>query len=167
MTKIFLSICLISMMQLISCEETTVRNQDQIEGTWIFKEFFLGDAIMTGCGWEAENVRTITLTIEKDGDIYKLSGAAPVNNYFGSAKMISFQTSNLNGKIEMGPIGSTKMAGPQALMQCETMFLDMLQNATDIGLRDNDELHIGRFRTLESNPRDGGTYMIFEKAKSE
>ncbi|SOE20924.1 META domain-containing protein [Spirosomataceae bacterium TFI 002] len=165
MTKIISLLSIFLFTYLSSCEENKLENQESIEGTWIFKEFFLGDAIMLGCGWEAKDVRSMTLKIEKDGDQLKISGSAPVNNYFGNFDLLSFDKTTSQGKVKVGPIGSTKMAGPEPVMQCETMFLQMLQEAGDIGFSDSGELQIGRFRTAESNPRDGGTYMVFEKAK--
>jgi heat shock protein HslJ len=167
MTKIISLLSIFLLAYLSSCEENKVKNQEKIEGTWIFKEFFLGDAIMLGCGWEAEDVRTMTLIIEQDGDEFKVSGSAPVNNYFGSFQLLSFDDKLTQGKIKVGPLGSTKMAGPAPLMQCENMYFQMLQEAGDIGFSESGELQIGRFRTPESNPRDGGTFMVFEKAKLE
>lgn len=167
MNKILLVFTGLFFLNLTSCEDSTLRAENDFEGTWIFKEFFLGDAIMMGCGWEAQNVRTMTLTIEKDEGQFKISGSAPVNNYFGVFDLLSFDETTSQGKISLDPIGSTKMAGPEPLMQCETMYFQMLQEAGDIGLSETGELQIGRFRTPESNPRDGGTFMVFEKAKSE
>jgi heat shock protein HslJ len=167
MIKILTIFSSLLFIQMLGCEDTSVQSPSKLEGKWLFKEFFLSDATMLGCGWEAEDVRPMTLEITKEGKAYKLNGAAPVNNYFGEAELLSFDETTANGKVKIGPVGSTKMAGPEPLMQCETMYLQMLQEATDIGFRDSGELMIGRFRTPESNPRDGGTYMVFERFKDE
>lgn len=167
MNKILLILTGVLFLNLTSCEETSLKNEASVEGTWVFKEFFLGDAILSGCGWESEEARTMTLVIELEEGKYKISGNAPVNSYFGNMLLLSFDNENNKGKVEIPPIASTKMAGPEPLMQCETQYFELLGSSTDIGLISNDVLHLGRFRTPESNPRDGGTYLVFERAKGE
>lgn len=167
MTKIIGLFGIVLLTSLSGCEEKILKNQEKIEGIWIFKEFFLGDAILSGCGWEAEEVREMSITIKKEGEKYEFSGFGPVNNYFGSFDLLSLNENLNQGKIKVDAIGSTKMAGPEPLMQCESMYFEMLQEASDIGFSEDGELRIGRFRTSESSPRDGGTFMVFEKAKLE
>lgn len=154
-------------MGMNACEETVPKTEADLEGTWIFKEFFLGDAILSGCGWEGEDARTMTLVVEIEDDKYKISGNAPINSYFGNMLLLSFDNENNKGKVEIPPIASTKMAGPEPLMQCETQYFELLGTTTDIAIIADDVLHLGRFRTPESNPRDGGTYLVFERAKEE
>lgn len=54
------------------------------------------------------------------GDV---SGRAPVNGYFGPG------TATDEGGIELGPLASTKMAGPPERMKAETEYLQLLGQA--------------------------------------
>ncbi|AWV99412.1 META domain-containing protein [Arcticibacterium luteifluviistationis] len=151
------------MTQLDSCEKTDVAIKEDLAGEWVLKNVFLSDAIDTPCGWEVDKHEPLTLNITKDGNGYSFGGNAVINTYFGSLELISFDEKNQTGKIQTGPIGSTRKGGPENLMNCETRFLTQLDTATDFAFDDNGELRIGNFRDENSHPRDGGYYLIFEK----
>lgn len=63
-----------------------------------------------------------TLKLGADG---RVSGRAPINGYFGAAKL------GADGSLAWtGPMGSTQMAGPPELMNAELTYFQILQQAT-------------------------------------
>ncbi|MGR3811651.1 META domain-containing protein [Jiulongibacter sp. NS-SX5] len=157
---------LILLSQIQSCEQVTADARSNIEGKWQLEKVFLSDAYDTPCGWEVEKHNPLTLSIEVENDQYRVSGKSAVNSYFGTLDIISFDAETNIGKLEIGPHGSTKMAGPPELMNCETRFFDYLGNATDFRIEGN-ELQIGQFKKADSHPRDGGTFLVFEKVEED
>ncbi len=160
-TKIVLGASLLTLSFLQTCETVQVNASPEIEGDWILKQVFLSDAYDSPCGYDAKDVSPITLTIKKEENDYVISGKSAVNHYFGTLK---FKTGSVTA-IEMGAIGSTKMAGSPELMNCETRYYDMLNSAAELAVNEEGKLLIGNLRKADSHPRDGGTYLIFEKAK--
>lgn len=61
----------------------------------------------------------------EDGRFYGFSG---VNRYFGAYKISG-------GKIELGQMGVTKMAGPEKDMDAETEYLRLLNEADTFSLK--------------------------------
>jgi heat shock protein HslJ len=79
------------------------------------------DGVTTGSG---QDIRTITLKFDDSGTI---SGFSGVNSYFGVCTM--------DGSIIfIGPLGSTKMAGPESLMTLEQLYFNLLTSATGVSL---------------------------------
>jgi heat shock protein HslJ len=77
-------------------------------------------------GLAAESVPTLALGM--DGSV---NGLATVNRYFGKLKV------GEDGAVRWdGPLGSTRMAGPENLMDQEVRFLQALQGARRASLRD-------------------------------
>jgi heat shock protein HslJ len=69
-----------------------------------------------------------TLKIDPSG---KVAGMASVNRYFGDIKI------DADGHISWGgPFGSTKMAGPEPLMDQESAFLKALQKTDHLSVQD-------------------------------
>ena len=68
----------------------------------------------------------ITLNFSED----RIHGDSGVNNYFSNYIMAS-------DIIMIGPIGSTKMAGPDNFMKLESQYLNILQNSKKIKLDNN------------------------------
>ena len=68
----------------------------------------------------------ITLNFSED----RIHGDSGVNNYFSNYIMAS-------DIIMIGPIGSTKMAGPDKFMKLESQYLNILQNSKKIKLDNN------------------------------
>ena len=161
MSKILSLIGLLIFTQ--TCEKVSVQKLNEIEGEWVLQNVFLSDAYDSPCGWEVKEHQPITLNIALENGQYAISGNAVVNNYFGSFEVLTFDKEAQKGTLKTGPIGSTRKAGPQPLMNCESRFLNYLETATDFGLFEENELQIGKFKTPESHPRDGGTYLVFER----
>ena len=89
---------------------------------WQLLSYSLNNAVVSGT-----DVSTITLLFDDAGN---LSGFGGVNRYFGSF--------NLEGNaISLGPIGSTKMAGPEPLMALETVYFGLLESATSVSVSGN------------------------------
>ncbi len=170
MIKITILALLALLFNMEACETNYVQSDtaNDLSGTWVLKNVFLSDAYDSPCGWEAGEHADITLNLttektEEADDTYRLSGKSAVNQYFGTYQIISFDKETKIGKIKISTLGSTKMAGPEPLMRCETRLFDFLVNATDIAVDDEKKLRIGNFRKPDSHPRDGGTYLIYEK----
>ena len=72
------------------------------------------------------NETRITLNFSED----RIHGDSGVNNYFSNYIMAS-------DIIMIGPIGSTKMAGPDNFMKLESQYLNILQNSKKIKLDNN------------------------------
>lgn len=156
------------MFNMEACETTNVEKGGSLSGQYILKGVFLSDAVDSPCGWEAGSHQDITIdfsekTTEDNSGFRQLSGKSAVNQFFGSYNIKSFDTSSGVGTIEISALGSTKMAGPPLLMQCETRFFDFLAGAKDFGIEEDGTLKVGNFRKPDSHPRDGGTYLIFER----
>jgi len=70
---------------------------------------------------------TPTLAVAGAG---KVQGFASVNRYFGQAEFAE------GGRLRwIGPLGSTRMAGPEPLMDQEQAFLTALERARSVALR--------------------------------
>jgi heat shock protein HslJ len=151
--------------QMISCENDKIDAQSEITGEWTLKNVFLSDAYDSPCGWEAGEHEPLTMNVVYKDEKYAISGKSAVNSYFGSFEILTYNQDTKIGTVKTGAIGSTKMAGPPLLMNCEQRFLDQLQNATDFGFDENGELRVGNFRNENSHPRDGGYYLVFERSK--
>lgn len=79
----------------------------EYEGIWV----------LATIGHEGVRVEDSEITMEISGD--QISGNAGVNRFFGK----------FEGGTVVAPIGTTMMAGPQALMEQERAFLDLIQRA--------------------------------------
>ena len=78
---------------------------------------------------DGKETGTITLDITAD----KISGSAGVNRYFG--------TYTINGKdITVSGMGSTRMMGPQDLMEKEYKYLSVLGDVTGFEFKDSNTL---------------------------
>ncbi len=155
------------LLQINACskEEVSENMNSKLIGTWVLKNKFLGDAIDTPCGYATKDVRELTLTIteNKVSKTLEISGQSPVNIYNGTLNIISTDTSNGISAIKVGTLGSTKMAGPPALMECETNLFNFLNESPELRISDEGGLHIGRFKKDSTPSRDGGTYLMYEK----
>lgn len=84
--------------------------------------------VREGSEWSPAADAMPTLTIEAGG---KVHGLATINRYFGQVEIGD------SGRLAWsGPLGSTMMAGPEPLMEQETAFLQALQAARKIFLRE-------------------------------
>ena len=100
--------------------EITAENFEKICGMqWILKELTIGgkDLELTG--------EVPYITFEADG---KIGGFASVNRFFGQLKIDS------TGKLNLSPMGSTMMAGPENLMARERTFLAAFQKIDRLSL---------------------------------
>jgi len=70
----------------------------------------------------AKQEGAVSMEIFPDG---KFAGQAPVNRYFGNIRVE-------NNALKLGPVGSTMMAGPPALMDAEQDFFKALNNISSI-----------------------------------
>ncbi|HJK77776.1 MAG TPA: META domain-containing protein [Methanocorpusculum sp.] len=92
--------------------------------------------------WTLSTDKGITLDITADG---VFNGQAPVNLYFGTASIT-------DGSISFGPVGATKMAGPEDQMKAETEFFAALDNVTGYKVGEG---------MLEFTDKDGKTLLTF------
>jgi hypothetical protein len=163
MSKIlFLSVLfLISGMDM--CKNVQIDASGDILGDYQFKGYFLGDAIDQPCGWQTPLKTEITLAIKKNEKAeIGLSGRSTVNQYFAGLQLADKPDARGVYAAEVSTMGSTKMAGPPEMMECELRFFNMLRESKEIRIQEN-FLHIGTFKKDNTPSRDGGTYMIFER----
>jgi len=88
-----------------------------------------GGAAVTGISWRAVNVGDeaipedagLTLLFEVDGSI---KGNGGCNSFFGSLQQS-------DSGIEVGPLGGTRMACPEMIMNRETAFMNAVQRLRD------------------------------------
>ena len=128
-----------------SCKKDTVAVvsdtilSNQLEGTWVLKRILMGDMVDMPCGFANEGKiqpMTITFTTEKEANTskMKLNGQSSVNQFFGSYVVDSFNEATGTGKIQLGALGSTKMASSADLMNCENRYFSMLSESVDFKL---------------------------------
>ena len=91
----------------------------------------------------SKNDNNITLSFNENG----INGNSVINNYFGDCEIV-------NNNIKVGPLGSTRMAGPENLMKVEREFLELLGNSKKVKLSDQKTLIL---------TTDKGKTLIFEK----
>jgi heat shock protein HslJ len=168
MYKIVVICFLLPILNINSCSKVEVQTEDQskIVGKWILKNKFLGDAIDTPCGYATKQPRDITITISANTEEptkknYKFSGQSVVNQFFGYINLESFDEKLNINYMNIGQLGSTKMAGPEDLMQCETGLFSMLNDAKEIRVVDN-MLHIGWFKKDNVPSKNNGSFLVFE-----
>ena len=91
----------------------------------------------------SKNDNNITLSFNENG----INGNSGINNYFGDYEIV-------NNNIKVGPLGSTRMAGPENLMKVEREFLELLGNSKKVKLSDQKTLVL---------TTDKGKTLTFEK----
>jgi heat shock protein HslJ len=153
---------------VISCEKNEVNDVSKIqdlEGKWILKGKFLGDAIDSPCGYavKPQNEINLELKLSSSKDVIEINGKFPINSFFGSIKIMDKSSNPDIVFIKVESLGSTKMAGPEDQMTCETALFNFLNQAPEIRINDQ-QLQIGIFKKDNTPSRDGGTYLFFEKA---
>ena len=138
MKKFFLAV--ISVFFLFSCSNTTTLQNNSTTGTGTtvkVKDIANSSWKLTGISGEkvtqkmvdGKEVGAVTLDITTD----KISGSAGVNRYFG--------TYTINGgEITISGVGSTRMMGPQDLMEREYKYLSVLGDVTGFELKNNNTL---------------------------
>jgi heat shock protein HslJ len=138
MKKIFLAV--ISVFFLFSCSNTTTLQNNSTTGTGntvkirdiadtSWKLTAISESKVTPKMADGKEIGAVTLDITAD----KISGSAGVNRYFGSY--------TLSGKdITISGIGTTRMMGPQDLMEREQKYLSLLGNVTGFELKNNNTL---------------------------
>ena len=118
----------------ITYSNTTLSLRNKNGEIWTFQKLDLSKKLKN-TKWKLLEMGQTTLP-EKDGEITisfdenKVNGNAGVNNYFGSFEI-------KNDSIKIGPVGSTRMAGPENLMKIEFEYLKLLQDSKTIKLNNN------------------------------
>lgn len=156
----------IPLMLAMQCENTATKPENKMAGEWLVQEVFLGDVIDTPCGYEVQDAPQLTInfseTANENGQ-FSFSGNAAINQFFGTYEITEFDEKTGGGTITLGAIGSTKMGGPEELMNCEIRFFDLLNRTTDFSItteNGKDVLRIGVFKKDDKPSRDGGTFLI-------
>ena len=91
----------------------------------------------------SESEEGITISFSEN----RINGNSGINNYFGNCEIT-------DNNIKIGPLGSTRMAGPENLMKVEREFLELLGNSKKVKLSDQKTLIL---------TTDKGKTLIFEK----
>ena len=84
-------------------------------------------AQLAGSEWRPTEIGDIKVSAGSEmfvrfGGEEKLEGHGGCNRFFGTYKLAG-------DRIEIGPLGATRMACPEPVMQSETRFLQALENA--------------------------------------
>ncbi|MDI9867287.1 META domain-containing protein [Flectobacillus sp. DC10W] len=148
-----------------------ISNLDSLKGTWTLKYVFLGDVIDQPCSSSKMphpiNLNITNQLVDNTSDTYVINGQSAVNSIFGGLKILSFDEKTQIGKATITPLGSTKMAGPEDLMNCELRYFTLLNATKDFKIfQDTDGktyLHLGDFKTDNQPSRNGGMYLIYTK----
>jgi len=109
---------------------------------WQLSSYSEGDTVVSG-----QDVNTITLKFVDAGNF---SGFGGVNSYFGSYTLVG-------NAISIGPVGSTKMAGPENLMALESEYFSLLGSVTGVSLTGD---------SLSLTDKDGNVLLTFESKNS-
>ena len=118
----------------ITYSNTTLSLRNKNGEIWTFQKLDLSEKLKN-TKWKLLEMGQTTLP-EKDGEITisfdenKVNGNSGVNNYFGSFEI-------KNNSIKIGPVGSTRMAGPENLMKIEFEYLKLLQDSKTIEFNNN------------------------------
>ena len=162
-----ITIFLVFFMVFFSCKKADIMQTSSsvsaIIGKWKLTGIFLGDAIATPC---YGSIPTRDITIEFTGNPsgigskLSLNGQSTINNYFGSYEADS------KGIIKISSVGSTQIGGSEEMMQCETNYFTFLAASEAykiIQVETNPVKTVLQLGVFKNGPRDGGTYLIFEK----
>lgn len=172
MYKLLILVLSLNMLKIESCTKATTPIEsapvDKLVGSWVLKSKFLGDAIDKPCGYDTKNVRELTLEIEKDTESknpnkFIINGRSTVNLFTGSFEISSYDSKLGIIYVNIAPLGSTKIAGPNDLLECEAYLFDFLNEAKEFRIPEKDQLNIGRFKKDNVPSRDGGTYFMYER----
>lgn len=144
-----------------SCETGSLTSTpSELEGVWVFKGYRQGETLyeVPGCEKETE---TITLEITRKGDGFDISGRSFINTYFSRAQ-VNYNRSDQSGTIKFEGIGTTKMGGPENLMNCESAYYQHLGNSSKVKT-ESQRLYLQR----EPRPVDSQIWptLVFEKKK--
>ena len=118
----------------INYNNTTLSLRNKNGEVWTFKKLDLSKKLKN-TKWKLIEMGQTSFP-EKEGEITisfaenKINGNSGINNYFGNCEI-------KNDSIKIGPVGSTKMAGPENLMKIESEYLKLLQNSKTIKLVKN------------------------------
>lgn len=124
------------------CERLTADTPGQAaDGRWVLKQM-----VIAGRDYSL-TAKLPTIQIDQEG---KVSGFSSVNRYFGKMDIDD------RGSITWSPLGSTRMAGPEDLMQQEDAFLKALAKTTQ-GQRKEKHLILQN--------KEGLTILVFELIK--
>ena len=132
----------------ITYSNTTLSLRSKNGEIWTFEKLDLKEKLID-TKWKLSEMgqtklpeKEITISFDKN----KVNGNSGVNNYFGSYEI-------KNNSIKIGPVGSTRMAGPENLMKIEIEYLKLLQDSKTIEFNNN-------FLILTTND---GKVLKFEK----
>jgi len=132
----------------------------ELEGEWVFKAYQRGENTdeWPDC---AKEMGAVTLVLTRKGDGFEVSGQSVINTYFSYAK-VNYNSGTGSGTIKFEGIGSTKMGGPENLMNCETIYYQYLEKVSEMKIE-------GRRLYLERVPLPVESQiwpsLVFEKKK--
>lgn len=105
-------------------------------GEWVVREI-RGERVGHIAGGDGSTMRSPTMTITNDGSV---SGFGGVNRFFGALNDPTTPAGSvgeaelITGAFELGPLGSTMMAGPEGPSRVETMLFGALDDAASYEL---------------------------------
>jgi heat shock protein HslJ len=141
-----------------SCQKDALMSAvPDVEGSWKFSGYKLNEeAPLTNPCDQA----IVTLNIASSPDGYSITGTSFINTYLSKVSFAIDHTKRA-GTIEMAAVGSTKMGGPDNLMQCESNYYVNLKNINNFML-DGQTLYLYRNLTPQ-NPGNDSPILVFER----
>lgn len=132
-------------------------------GKWKLIEILRGDVIDRPCGINTLT-RDITLEFTANpagtSNLLSLNGQSTVNDYFASYEADS------KGVIKISTVGGSKRGGSAEMMQCENNYYTLLAESQAykiVQIQTNPIKTILQLGVFRDNPKDKGSYLIFEK----
>ena len=162
-----ISLILVVFMMSFSCKKSEIIETPAaiitLVGKWKLTGVVSGDIVTTPCnGNTTPRDMTLEFTANPSGvnTLFSLSGQAPVNDYFGSYEADS------KGVIKISSVGGTKRAGSPEMMECEInyyTFLTDVQAYRIVQIQTNPVITMLELGVFRDNPKDKGSFLIFEK----
>jgi META domain len=134
-----------------------------LTGKWKLIEILRGDIIDRPCGINTPTREiTIEFTANPSGtsNLLSLNGQSTVNDYSAAYEADS------KGNIKISTVGGTKRGGSPEMMQCENNYYTLLAESQEykiLEIQTNPVKTILQLGVFRDNPKDKGSYLIFEK----
>lgn len=178
---IFFTACKESDIEEMTEEELSsqkLTSLTELQGTWKLNVTLWGDALELPCyesrGTKDSLSRDITLVLSKDatessGQKININGQAPINLYTATAEILSYNSTDQEGTLSVSALGSTKIAGSNELLACESRFYKLIETAKNFRVitdkKGQKTLYWGVINKSNSTLLYPGNYLIFEKVK--
>ena len=137
-------IAIVFALVLVSCQKTpSASSHLLLEGNWKF----VGYKDHKTCETPNEKV---TIAFSKENGEIRANGRSFINGYFSD---VEIETTSKSGDIKFNALGSTKMAGPEAEMNCEQLFFETLDAVTNFEVKGSELILKSKSSTDNTKPQ--------------